>query len=198
MNLIISLLCCKIDTEKVNWGFKEIRYTQNDLALQMWLEIFPDTQIIFSIRNPFDVIKSMILAWVKPARIEQIFENPESPVAVKTLIHYANRWNETARSFQYWLTEKENWCCCADRYEDLIKSPEQEIEKLFNFLAIPMPDNAIKPMFAKTGKSPNRTHGHEHQVCNAIYFARQEIWELLKEPAEYFEYSFSSSDSFKK
>jgi Sulfotransferase family len=195
-DLILQLMTQKIDTEKSHWGFKEIRYTQHDLALQMWLELFPDTRIIFSIRNPFKVIKSMILAWVEPTRLAQKFENPDSEVAVETVMIYAKRWNDMASSFQYWLAEKENWFCHVDRYEHLVKNPEQEIEKLFAFLDIPVPDTALKPMSVKAGKSPKRSSNYESQVCQAIYFARQDIWKVLKQSAKYFNYDLVSVNDF--
>lgn len=195
-DLILQLIAEKIDTENRHWGFKEIRYTKQDLALEMWLELFPDTKVIFSIRNPFDVIKSMILAWISPNQLSQKFQAPESEVAVQTVMLYAKRWNDVTSSIQYWLTEKENWRCHLDRYEHLVKHPEQEIDKLFAFLEIPVPESALKPMLVKAGKSPKQSSEYESKVRHAIYFAREEIWNLLQQPAQYFQYNLSSINSW--
>ena len=196
INLIVQLFARKINPEQVAWGFKEIRYTQEDPALKMILELFPETRIVFSIRNPFDVIKSMILAWVPPTRLEKKFQKSESQVALKTVLHYAKRWNDVASSFQYWIAQHPNWNYHIDRYEHLVQAPESVIKELFEFLNVPMPDTALKPMSAKAGKSPKRTTSYEPKVRHAIYSARHQIWDLLEKPAEYFNYELDSVNSF--
>lgn len=190
---VAKLLSNKLDIEKKSWGFKEIRYTQNDPALNMWLELFPSSYLIFSVRNPFDVIRSMILDWNDPNILQNIIEKKDYQQIEQLVTSYAERWNQVVASFQYWIEHKK-LNCYVEKYECLITEPEKSIQQLFDFLNLPMPETALNPMSVRVG---SRQLECRSKICEIVYSMRQDIWKVVKNNAEYFNYDLNLADNLK-
>ena len=186
--MITRLLNNNLDTEKNHWGFKEIRYTKNAPALDMWLELFPSSYLIFSVRNPFDVIRSMILDWNNPKKIQALIEGNDFSQIKKLVIRYATRWHEVVGSFQYWIKEKKI-ICHIEKYEDLLAEPENHIKQVFDFLHLTIPKTALHPMSVRVG---SRKLPYASKIRKVVYSMSEDIWQIVAEPAEYFGYSINN------
>ena len=193
-DLIIKQLNTGLNTEKITWGFKEILYTKNDRVMDMLLELFPSCKIIFSLRNPFNVIKSMILSWSNQNLLKTQLENQDFTKLSQSVIVYATRWNNIVSSFQYWIMEKKI-SCYVEKYENLIAEPEKSIKNIFDFLDLPMPKTALKPMSFKVELSQDSPYKSE--VGQIIRSLHKDVWQIVGNTAEYFNYNMNSIDSFK-
>ena len=191
--MITKLLNNKLDIDKNHWGFKEIRYTKNDPALDMWLELFPSSYLIFSVRNPFDVIRSMILDWNNPKTIQDIINKNDFKQIKQLVIRCANRWNKVVASFPYWI-EQNKLNCYVEKYEELLAEPQIHVQQVFNFLNLPMPETALKPMSFRVG---SRKLSYRSKICEIIYSMREDIWLIVSNTAEYFDYDLSFADNLK-
>lgn len=193
-DLIVKQLNNGLNTEKITWGFKEILYTKNDRVMDMLLELFPSCQFIFSLRNPFHVIKSMILSWSQPNLLKAQLKRKDFTKLNQSVMSYATRWNNAASSFQYWIEEKKISCYIA-KYEDLIAEPEKSIKTIFNFLDSPIPKTALEPMSVKVEFSQNSSY--ESEVRQIIFSLRKDIWKIVGNTAEYFAYDLSLANNLK-
>ena len=191
--MIAELLNNKLDIEENFWGFKEIRYTQNDRALDMWLELFPASYLIFSVRNPFDVVRSMILDWNNPKTLQNIINNNDLPQIKKLAIKYAIRWNKVIASFSYWM-EKKKLNCYVEKYEELLESPEHNVKNIYNFLNLSMPETALNPMSFRVGF---RKLPYKSKISEIIYTMREDLWQIVSNAAVYFGYDISFADNLK-
>jgi hypothetical protein len=126
------------------WGFKEIRYTNKDKTVKMLFELFPETKIILSIRNPLDVILSQMLAFCSEKERESAFVSNEYEPLQFQIQEYALRLNRILASYYQWLHEFPNNTIII-RYENLIKEKVTTINRLFNFLDEEVPVNAFEP-----------------------------------------------------
>ena len=188
--MIADLLNNKLDIEKHSWGFKEIRYTQHDSALNMWLELFPSSYLIFSVRNPFNVISSMILDWNNPKIIQQLIDNKNYDQLKQIIIRYAKRWDKVVASFPYWI-EKKQVTCYIEKYEDLIANPNHAVMQMFDFLGLPMPETALNPMSVRVG---SKKLPYKSEIRKIIYSMREDIWQIVGNSANYFNYDISSAN----
>jgi hypothetical protein len=127
------------------WGFKEILYSTKDRTVDMFFELFPDTKIIFSIRNPLNVIVSMMLAFYSKEKKEFAFANNELDSLRKEIFGYTIRLNKIITSFDKWR-EINNNNSLIIRYENLIGHQKETINELFNFLDEKVPTNAFEPL----------------------------------------------------
>lgn len=184
-----------LNLDEIHWGFKEIRYTKQDRAIDMWLELFPQSSLIFSVRDPFQVIKSMLLSWNNPEEIKNYVQSKQIQKAVPMALGYAQRWNSVVSSFKYWKEDK-GIHCCIEKYEDTVADPEHSVEKLFKFLNVEVPETALGPMKYKAGKAPGSSA--EPEVRQLVYYAQKQIWEIVGNAAEYFGYSLSNVEALRK
>lgn len=192
-NVLINTLCQEVDINQSHWGFKEIRYTKNDPAIDMWLELFPDSSIILSVRNPFDVIKSMIIDWNNLTVLKKLIEDQKYSQIEELVIKFARRWNNIMESYEYWIeTKKIN--CYVEKYEELLIAPAEKINQMFDFLNVPISTNAVKPMSFKVG---SKKHNNLSEISNIIYSLRDDIWQIVQKSATYFDYNITSVDKFK-
>ena len=192
-SMVAQLLNNRLDIEKNVWGFKEIRYTRHDSALNMWLELFPASYLIFSVRNPFNVISSMILDWNDPKIIQALIDEKNFERLKQIIMGYATRWNNVVASFPYWIEEKK-LDCYVEKYEDLLADPPSTVMKMFDFLHLPMPETALNPMSVRVGSSkpPYRS-----EIRKIIYSVTEDIWQVVGSSAEYFDYDISSAENLK-
>jgi len=183
--LIVKLLNNGIDVNTISWGFKEILYNQGDRTIDMWLELFPKTKIVFSLRNPYDVIRSMIVSWENPKLLQQQLENKDFSQIKESTLKYAVRWNNAVSSFQYWIEEKKlNYK--VEKYEDMMEKPRKSIQEIFDFLEITMPATALNPLKVKVEASHKLEY--EQEVRRVVYSMGTEIWQIVGKSAEYFGY----------
>ena len=191
--MIAELLNNKLDIEKTYWGFKEIRYTQHDSALDMWLELFPSSYLVFSVRNPFNVISSMILDWNNPKIIQQLIEENNFGQLKQIIIGYATRWNKVVSSFPYWIEEKKI-NAYVEKYEDLLADPNHAVTQMFDFLHLPMPETALNPMSVRVG---SRKLPYKSEIKKVINSLSEDIWQILGDSAEYFGYDLGFAENLK-
>ncbi len=62
-NTINQLMTIGLPEGKSRWGFKEIRYGMSDNTPERLLQIFPNSKIIHTLRNPYDTIESSLFSW---------------------------------------------------------------------------------------------------------------------------------------
>jgi len=113
-----------------NWGWKDPR---NTLTLPLWLRVFPELRAIHVVRNGIDVANSLV---------------ERERVRVTRLDHPARsaRCLSQKRAFELWteyiriglehvavLPEERVLTIC---YEELVLSPQNQIERLFRFAGI--------------------------------------------------------------
>lgn len=156
--LIAGVLADEIDLDQVRWGFKEIRYGENDRVLPMLLELFPEASYIFIFRNVIDTIKSMLTAW-RPKLPNLLEEGNISREDVSEVImEFANRW----------ATQNENLLDFADKhpdnsfivkYENLSENGNDVVDGLFSFIEISRPRKVKKVLLSKTGATSHKSHG---------------------------------------
>ncbi|MBR8827307.1 MAG: sulfotransferase [Gomphosphaeria aponina SAG 52.96 = DSM 107014] len=183
--LIVKLLNNGLDVEKTSWGFKEILYNKNDRTMDMWLELFPKTKVVFSLRHPYDVIRSMIVSWENPKLLKEQLETNNLNEIKESSLRYAARWNNVVSSFQYWINEKEI-IYKVEKYEDLMEKPKKSIKDIFQFIEIEMPATALEPMSVRVEASQKLDY--EKEVRRIVYEMGQEIWQIVGSTAEYFGY----------
>lgn len=70
-----KLFAERLPIGKTRWGFKEIRYGPKNQVPERLLEIFPESKIIHTIRNPFPTVESSIFSWKKEDLKEAIDNN---------------------------------------------------------------------------------------------------------------------------
>ncbi len=100
----------------IHWGFKEIRYFNNDLVLEMLVDIYPNAKFIFITRHPMDVIASQ-LVMEKWGGFDEILTT----------------WKAQNRNMSAFESEKK--CnCFIIKYEDIIAQKSTRLKELFNWL----------------------------------------------------------------
>jgi len=135
--LVLQLLTKDIDTAKIHWGFKEIRYTENQRVFWFLKEMFPNAKFIVLLRNPVDTIVSGLLAWHQGGQqeVQQIIDNK------------ITAW---VKKYTYQLQEAEKYPddSLIIRYEDLIDKPQTYMNQVFELIETkPVAD--VSPVFAK-------------------------------------------------
>lgn len=147
--LILDLFARELDPLQIHWGFKEIRYNKQDRVVEMWRDLFPETLYIFSVRNPYSVIKSMMIAWHKEnvARFER--KDLEA-----LAVDFARRWNDANRAILHWQQALAGKCLIVP-YEQLVQSKEVWVDRLFEFLDVPRPPAALSPFLIHIERTDN-------------------------------------------
>ena len=156
--MIAGVLAEEIDLDQVRWGFKEIRYGENDRVLAMLSHLYPDGSYIFIFRNVIDTIKSMLTAW-RPNLPDRLEDGKISRKDIsKIIMDFSNRW----------ATQNENLLDYADKhtdksfivkYENLSENGNDVVDRLFSFIEISRPDEVEKVLMSKTGATSHKSHG---------------------------------------
>lgn len=112
------------------WGFKEIRY--NSLAtLNMLSSLFPKGKFVFVKREPEEVIRSKILAWVRKTEWDEMSELERTgfigQLRDEVLDHY---------SVYDAFMEQNEGVGVVLKYEDLVASPYDLIDSTLEFLGL--------------------------------------------------------------
>ncbi len=151
---LLSLLASDVDTDKVHWGFKEIRYLEGHRVIWMLRELFPDARFVFLFRNPAETIASGLTAWEQPDEImadEQTFR--------KAVWQRFMRW---ASKYRYLLEHEEDLGenLYLLRYEDLVSDPKKHMDDVFGMLGLDTPELALEIFGHKVAS----TEKHEHKA----------------------------------
>ena len=156
--LIAGVLAEEIDLDQVRWGFKEIRYGENDRVLPMLLELYPEASYIFIFRNVMDTIKSMLTAW-RPNLSDRLENGKISRKEIsKIIMEFANRWatqNENLLDF----ADKHSGNSFIVKYEVLFENGNDVVARLFSFIEISRPGKVKKVLMSKTGATSHKSHG---------------------------------------
>lgn len=131
-------------SHNTKWGFKEIRYTASDKTVKMFIDLFPDSKFIFPIRNPFDTIASMMVAFYNAHDRDQAFLNNDIDQIKTSINMFTKRILESYRSIYQWSTDNVMNSIII-HYEDLINDKENTLKRIFQFLDEPIPPNALEP-----------------------------------------------------
>lgn len=102
--------------KSVHWGFKEIRYCNNDQVIEMLIDIYPNAKFIFITRHPMDVIASQ-LAMGKWGGFDEILAT----------------WKTQNHHMSEFLSNNQSNCFNIE-YKDMIKQKSGKLEELFNWL----------------------------------------------------------------
>ena len=93
------------------------------------------------------------------------------------------------------MDKGKNISCYIVKYKDLIAEPERSIKTIFNFLDLPIPKTALKPIFVKDEFCKNSSY--ESEVRQIIFSLRKDILQILGNTAEYFDYDLSFANTLK-
>jgi hypothetical protein len=106
---------------QLRWGFKEIRYGWgNDFVIPMILDLFPQAQFVFVMRNP----------------IAQIWSKQSRRWWTETFEQNIQIWIEQTRTFQLFASKFQERARLI-RYEDVINPCSVAIQSLFDWLHVP-------------------------------------------------------------
>lgn len=184
-NFIFSILNQNITVNEKRWGFKEIRYSINDQTVDMITDLFPDSKFIFSIRNPLDILTSMMLDFTTHNKKEEILEQKDDSMLFKILKNFIDRVKVFYDSLVRW-DNNQQLNSITIKYEDLLSEKEQSIQKIFGFLDVPIPQNAYEPFSFKLGNTKN--YKHHDMIRNYILNEKDTIYKLLGESINEFGY----------
>jgi len=176
----------------IKWGFKEIRYTMNDKTLEMLVELFPDSKFIFSIRNPLDVILSMMLVFYPKEERNKAFEDNNLNPVRENMLEFAKSIYLSYLSFDQWTNDKRINSLII-RHEDLIGNQKETIDKLFNFMDEPVSSNAFEPLNYLINDTLNVCYRQE--MTRLIVEETPNISQIFGDLPEKFGYSLNLSDT---
>lgn len=108
----------------------------NSYAFAEFLERFPDGKVIQTVRDPYDAVASLVRRGFSPV------------FAAGMWVYNSSAALSVAKSSRYHSI----------RYEDLVVSPEQELEKLLLFLKLRMEPEMLEAQGAPRVKNPGWMH----------------------------------------
>lgn len=191
-NFIFSILNQQKNLNaSARWGFKEIRYTFEDKTVDMFVNLFPETQFIFSVRNPFDIILSMMFAFFPEEKRNSALINSDLNQLQTNIKIFAQRLSIAYKSIDVWINEKKVNSIII-RYEDLLNDKNKTVKTIFSFLNIDLPVNSLNPFNIKlqyTGNSPFHS-----EMKDIIFTEKNNITKILGDyPAKYgYNFDFSN------
>jgi hypothetical protein len=118
------------DRPDCRWGFKEIRYPRKrtDKTLEFLHACFPGAQFLIIVRNPFDTLFSVMLAWFRT------LETNEGRVDL-VLRWFMRQWSRKYE--QLFLFHHSTRRSLIVKYEDLIET--RDVTAIESFLQVPAP-----------------------------------------------------------
>tara|TARA_A100001015_G_scaffold218269_1_gene245323 strand:+ start:1759 stop:2631 length:873 start_codon:yes stop_codon:yes gene_type:complete len=141
-----------------NWGWKDPR---NSFTLNIWRQIYPDAKVIHIYRNPVDVANSLRQRSIQEE--QQIKKKIKKKLSEKFLkssfYHDLFKIQSLDVGYKLWeqyllkcLNHNDTFNLC---YEDLLKNPQLELEKLITFLGLDLDANQLNKV-SSTIKSDRR------------------------------------------
>lgn len=95
---ITSLFRTRLPAPNLRWGFKEIRYGGRVRVAERLLQLFPQSQILHTLRDPFATVESSIAAWNRPALLEAL-DSTDNARVDELYRDYLDRWQVTTNYF---------------------------------------------------------------------------------------------------
>lgn len=178
-----TLFCRDLPKATSHWGFKEIRYG-DDNVLEMLADLYPTAKIIFSFREPFSSIRSMVLNWDRDL-FGSAATLPDHAAVRQRIIHHARRW----RSMNEALVRKRDRFAASAwtvRYEDIDLDSSH---RLFEFIALPMPPFVEDVLRRKV--TPTHETWKIDLILSAIDQSRSEVAKIVEGPARSLGYTVS-------
>lgn len=185
--LIEAMLTKGLDTSAVHWGFKEIRYTNDEPFMRMWHKLFPGTKIFFVVREPVPVMRSMLIDWWVRNDDNLSADHLDEATVKPFVMRAARLYNKRVGSLNEWHADPSINSHLL-HFEDLESKHEEVIRGMFEFLELPLPENAFEPVGKKT--SVSRTSPLVPKVMEIIEAAKPQIADLVKPVAEQAGYTF--------
>lgn len=148
---ITSLFRTRLPTPDLRWGFKEIRYGGRVKVAERLLNLFPQGQILHTVREPLATIESSIAAWNRSDLVTAI-ETGERARIDELYRDYAERWQTTTRYFLD-LESQHPERVLTSRLESFAA----DIPKLCAFLSLtpaPAEPTPSRPINGNNGKPP--------------------------------------------
>lgn len=125
------------------WGWKDPR---NTFTLSIWLQLFPNAQVINVVRNGID---SALSLWT---RCEQF--GVGAPYCLD-MTYCFDLWERYVKEAQYWRSLSSDRYY-EIRYEDLLCNPGSQINKLLSFVGAQCDSAELLSRQVKCSKSDNR------------------------------------------
>ncbi|MEL7187118.1 MAG: sulfotransferase [Pseudomonadota bacterium] len=122
------------------------------------LRLFPDAKVVWIFRNYQDVVNSAMRKWTEHNKyLSYILNDPEragwraknlpKSLIEKIRLHYERGISDTSARALIWYVRNSMFFeqsldsapnVCLVRYEDLAQSPDQEFDRIFQFLNLPL------------------------------------------------------------
>lgn|GEM_PF-362225 len=164
-------------TTHTHWGFKEIRYADDDRVLEMLIDIYPDAKFILLSRNPFDVIASQLVM---------------------------EKWGTFEEILPLWKKQNENMAdfsqrnpnnCFQISYEEVVGKNSNKLADLFHWLDLEISMDQYKVIDVKEGiwkktrddGLPHRamlTHDQVEKIITTLKLNRTDIPSDIRKPNE--------------
>ncbi len=93
---IRHFLARRLPPGKTRWGFKEIRYGEDDGVLERLLALFPRARLVHVVRHPIDTVESMLSSW-KPEDLARAAAGKSSETAMQRYHQGVQRWVRVTR-----------------------------------------------------------------------------------------------------
>ena len=125
----------------------------------------------------------MVLSWEQSA-----LESEDINLIKDKILVMADRWNSSMSSIKFWM-ENKKLSSMVIKYENLVKSPEKEINQMFKTLKVKVPETALNPLSKAPRSSANKPH--KLLVSETVNSLQDDIWKIVANAAEYFQYKRS-------
>jgi hypothetical protein len=149
--------------QKVHWGFKEIRYGQDDRVPEMLADLYPDGRLVFIVRHPVDVVASKISARAS----DGIEADAHTWVAQNTyFLDFFTRNRERSR------------IVC---YEELISNNSEQLSQLFHWLGFSLSERqrniieTTKPIYKGRPRPAKLTRDEVNSINEITQEIRNEL-----------------------
>jgi LPS sulfotransferase NodH len=133
-NMIADLFTIDVPYQ-VRWGFKEIRYDDNDVFFLK--ELFPDAQFVFVVRDPIDTLASAIVAFAKGQDLWESKDRSESTEI--QIIEQIQVWSDKLSNIAQGISACVKKVGYLVKYEELKDNPVEIISTLCQRLNISTP-----------------------------------------------------------
>ncbi len=154
-----NVLCCLTKSGTL-WGWKDPR---NSLLLPLWKQIFPEATVIHIFRDGRDVALSLLNREIKWEGGKSIFSEEEMSqrfiADVKLWETYIRRIQETLPLF------KKNYTL---KYEQLLSTPLQEMERLVQAMNIPVRSSSQKVISIIDSSRTKQHEKHEFSWARGL------------------------------
>lgn len=152
--LDLLLRWCDVDAPRLIVDKLPLRFL--DLPVLRWL--FPEAQLLFVARHPYDVMLSNFMQQYVPTEAFIHFDSLQSSA------------HTCAQLLQRWRRMSEDLACPHHRlhYEALVEAPKATLEALGEWLGVPLDAGSIDPARRLAGRARIATNSYQ-QVAEPLY-----------------------------